>query len=298
MRILCFSLFFLAVAIVFGAAQNAQAQEPVKFQVGKITVWAIADAVADRDMSVFMADQETLQRYVPSGKTPSSVMTFVVQTEGETILIDTGYGREGATPPSLLMPGLTSIGIRPQDISQVLITHMHGDHIGGLIQKGAKAFPKAKIRIASQEYSFWLSEKSRADFPDRKANFDMVKRISDMYEGAISLFDFGESVAPGITALDAVGHTPGHTAFMIESEGKRLLCVSDFLHAAALQFPRPDINARYDMDPDQARVSRERLLKLAADENLPIAGMHLPAPGIGYVRKATEGYAYHPEMKQ
>lgn len=293
MRSSMIPLFALAMVAFLGTVQAAHAVEPAKFQIGKLTVWAIADAVSERDVSVFKEDPETLRRYVPSGKAPSSVMTFVVRAGDEVVLIDTGYGRDA----SLLLSGLAAVGLRQEDVSLVLITHMHGDHIGGLLWKDAKAFPKARVLIGEKEHAFWLSEKSRAEFPARESNFDMAKRVVDTYGDAVGVFAFGDSVAPGITALDAAGHTPGHTAFMIESEGDRLLCVADLLHAAALQFPRPDINATYDMNPEQARTAREGILKRAADKNLPIAGMHLPFPGIVRVQKATEGYAYQPGIK-
>ena len=296
MRFYAASLLLLAAATLLGTA-TAQAKEPVQFQVGKIPVWTIADVTSDRDMGVFQADPETLKQYAPSGKSPSGVMTFVVRAGNEVVLIDTGFGRDSGDTPSMLLPGLKAIGLSPEDITLVLITHMHGDHIGGLLRKGEKTFPKARLLIGKKEYEFWLDEKSRAAFPGSKANFDLAKRVSDMYGKAVGLFAFGDSVAPGITALDSVGHTPGHTSFLIESEGKKLLCVGDLLHAAALQFPRPDINARYDMNPDQARASRERILKQAADEKLPLAGMHFPFPGVGRSVKATEGFTYQPGLE-
>ena len=290
-------LLLLAASIFLGTAGTAQAKEPTQFQIGTVTVWAIPDAIAERDMGVFKADEETLKRYVPSGKAPSGVMTFILKTGKEVILIDTGYGRDSGDTPSMLRPGLAAAGLRPEDVTLVLITHMHGDHIGGLMWKGEKAFPNAKVLIGKQELDFWLDEKSRSLFPARKANFDMANRVAEIYRGSIGTFTFGDRVVPEITAMDAVGHTPGHTAFMIESGGKRLLCVADLLHAAALQFPRPDINASYDMNPEQAHATRERLLKLAADEKLLIIGMHLPVPGAGRVQKASTGYTYLPGIE-
>lgn len=297
MRLLALSFFFVAASLLPGAARAALANAPEKFQVGGITVWSIADAIGERDMSVFKADQETIKKYVPSGKSPSGVLALLIRTGDETILVDTGYGRDAGDTPSMLMPGLEAIGVKPGDITQVLITHMHGDHISGLVWKGEKAFPKATVLLGKQEHDFWTSEKSRAENPGRENNFVLAQKIVDMYSGSLGLFAFGDTVAPGVTALDAVGHTPGHTAFLIESDGEKLLCVADLLHSAALQFPRPDINASYDMDPEKAAATRERFLKMAAEENLPIVGMHMPFPGVARVTKASEGYAWTPGLK-
>lgn len=293
MRFRAILLFILTALVLCGGALTAHAAETAKFQIGQITVWSIADAIGERDLSVFNTDAETIAKYVPSGKSQSGVLALVVKTDNEIILIDTGYGRD----TSLLLPGLADIGLNPRDITTVLITHLHGDHMGGLIWQDKKAFPRANVLIGANEYDFWFNPQSREKFPDRQANFDMAERIADMYKNYMYLFEFGDAVAPGITALNAAGHTPGHSAFMIESDGERLLCVADLLHSVELQLPRPDINASYDMMPRQAAVARERILKRAAAEGLPIAGMHLPFPGIGRVQKAYEGYRYLPGLK-
>lgn len=293
MRPYALSFFSAAVAVFLVTAPLSLAAGPAKFQIGEITVWSIADAVGERDMGVFLTNRETVERYVPSGKSVSGVIALVVRTGEEVALIDTGYGRDS----SLLLPGLSAIGIEPGDVTKVLITHMHGDHIGGLALHGARAFPKAKVLIGQKEYDFWLDAGNLAAFPGREANFDRSREIAVMYAGSIELFEFGDSVAPGITALNAVGHTPGHAAFMIESQGGRLLCVADLLHDSALQFARPDINSTYDMLPEWSKITRARILKRAADENLPIAGMHLPFPAVGRVKKTVEGYVYQPGLE-
>ncbi len=135
-------------------------------------------------------------------------------------------------------------------------------------------------------------------FPERKANFDLAKRMMGMYDGKVDTFEFGEEVVPWVTAMDSRGHTPGHTAFLLESDGEKLLCVGDLLHSAALQFPRPDINGRFDMIPVLTKVARREFLSKAAWENLPIAGMHLPFPGIGTVKAdGPEGFAFQLGMR-
>jgi len=279
--------------ISYSAAFAAEAQVR-EFTVGKATVWAIADAVNDREMSAFpAADPEVISKYVPSGRTPAATMAFLIKIEDELILIDTGMGNPSGERASRLPDGLKQIRVAPEEITMILITHMHGDHIGGMLREEKKAFPSARVLSAKVEYDFWLDEKSVEIFPERKAGFEMAGKLFDIYGSVAETFEFDAEVAPGITALDIRGHTPGHTAYLLESEGDKLLFWGDILHAAALQFPRPDINAQFDMNPEGAAAARVRILEKAAEEKLAVAGSHLPFPGIGTVEKNSEGgYAY------
>lgn len=294
--VLVAGFFVLALAFSVGAADTAAAVKA--FRVGDLQMWAIADSMGERSMDVFKAaDPALLDQYVPTGKTPSAIMTFALKTGGKTILIDTGLGSPSGDRASRLMAGLKSIDLDPETIDVVLITHMHGDHIGGLIWDGKKAFPNATVLIGKVELDFWLAGSSMEQYPSRKANFELVRKVVDMYGDKVKTFAFDEAVAEGVTAVSAVGHTPGHTAFFIESGSEKLLCIGDLLHAAALQFPHPEINASYDMVPELAAVSRQTLLEFTATHNYLIAGMHLPFAGIGRVEKIGEGsYTYKPEF--
>jgi len=282
------------VCLVWHNTAWAAEKNVAKFDVGKVTVWAIADSVGERDMNVFPgADQEAISRYVPSGKCPSAIMVFLIITESEKVLIDAGLGATSGERASRLFDGLKEIGVGPEDITLILLTHMHGDHIGGLVRNGEKAFPSARVLSSRIEHDFWLDEKSPERFPDRKAGFEMARNVLGLYGSASLTFEFDTVVTPGIRAVDISGHTPGHTAFLLESEEKKILFWGDLLHAAALQFPRPDINAQFDMDPDEAAATRKRFMEKTAVEKLPVAGAHLPFPGIGEVEKNEEGgYTY------
>jgi glyoxylase-like metal-dependent hydrolase (beta-lactamase superfamily II) len=289
--------FFVVSFLFWGKAAWGEAKVR-EFTVGsgeKATVWAIADSTGDRDMSVFAgADPDALRKYAPSGSSPSGIMAFLVRTENETVLIDAGLGEPSGARASQLLDGLSQIGVEPKDVTLILITHMHADHIGGLVRDGQKVFPSARILSSRIERDFWLSEESVARFPNRKSGFDMVRRVLGTYAGIEETFEFDTVVAPGIQALDARGHTPGHTAFLLECGGEKLLFWGDLAHAAALQFPRPDINASYDMNPVEAAAVRAHFMEKAAIEKLLIAGSHLPFPGVGTVEKIAPGsYLYH-----
>jgi glyoxylase-like metal-dependent hydrolase (beta-lactamase superfamily II) len=293
------SLFLPATA----AQARPEAAGVASFQVGSVTVFAIADSTGDRDMSVFTSmkpapDPDVLRRFVPSGRTPSAILAFVLKFADSCILIDAGLGNDqGGERASLLMERLRQAGIMPGDIASVLLTHMHGDHIGGLIWKGEKAFPNANVLVNDLEAGFWLDKEQGNRFPANKAGFALAESVMPRYGESVKTFAFGELAPFGLTALDARGHTPGHTAFMLESEGSRMLFWGDLVHAAALQFPRPDISSVYDMDPARAAAVRAEMMETAAARDIPVAGAHLPFPGVGRVRALPGGgYQFVPGL--
>ncbi|MBQ4132646.1 MAG: hypothetical protein IJD04_02800 [Desulfovibrionaceae bacterium] len=155
------------------------------------------------------------------------------------------------------------------------------------------ALPKAGIYISSPELRFWAApELTRDERLGRNAG--LVSKVLHAYGGRIMTFEYGGRITPNITAVKADGHTPGHTAFLLESAGERLLIIGDLLHGALLQFPHPDENTAYDMSQADARATRRRILSWVSEENIPVAGMHIPWPGIGYVQKAGDGFVFKP----
>lgn len=193
---------------------------------------------------------------------PSSVSTFLVETEGIRILFDTGLG----APDSRLTESLKSLGIAPADIKYLYLTHFHGDHIGGMMKGDSIVFPNAEVYASKTEYEAWMKmpEKQRAQ----------VVKTMESYRKQLHLFEFGDTLPGRITALGAVGHTPGHTVFQTE----KLLVIGDLMHGAALQAAYPEFSAAYDHDKEKAAETRKRFLKYAKDNGLTLAGMHLPAP--------------------
>ncbi|MCL2144005.1 MAG: MBL fold metallo-hydrolase [Endomicrobia bacterium] len=277
------------IMFCFGAVFAQQANEPKLYKIGNVEVWAIADSVGERDLSVFEgADEKILKKYVPSGKAPTAVMTYLIKDGEETVLIDTGFGKG-------LMEGLEKLNVKPEDITIVLITHMHRDHIGGLVKDDKIVFPNAAVKIGKNEYDFWLSDKSAEEFPSRQENFDMAKQTVSAYGDSVKIFNYDDMVTSNIKALDASGHTPGQAVFLLESGENKLLFIADLIHCADLQFPRPDISGRFDIDAEKSAKTRKQFLEKASKEKLLIAGTHLPFPGAAKVKKAGKGYSYTTE---
>ncbi len=191
---------------------------------------------------------------------PSSMSCFVMEVEGQTILFDTGLG----SPTSLLPTSLRKIDQSPETIKTIFITHLHGDHIGGLMADGKKAFPNATIYINKVEYDAWMNmtgEKNKQQ-----------KSILEEYKNQLHLFNIGDELPAGIQAIEAYGHTPGHTVF----QKNRVLIIGDIMHGQALQMKHPEYCPNFDMDKKQATESRKRILQYAQEKGLIMAGMHLP----------------------
>lgn len=292
----CPLILGLALVLVWSGKTLAVEEEapPKPFQVGAITVTVLQDRSHSMDISLFSgpATPEERQKFMPDGKAPASVNAFLVQTGGKNILVDSGFGTIIPGAPQL-EARLASVGVTPESIDLVLLTHMHSDHIGGLLKYKKRAFPKAQIMVSKPELDFWL-DKAKND--GGNANAALVKAVVEAYgQDVLPPFALGTAdLLPGISSIDAAGHTPGHSVFLLESEGKSLLILGDLIHAAALQFPLPDECASYDMDAAAAVKMRRAVLSLAAAKDAVVAGMHLPPPAMGKVKAEGDGFGYTP----
>ena len=264
MNRILFSMFFLA-SLCF-------AQQKSIVLDGGVEITSIDDQPREMDASLFSGKLTEAQKlaYMPGGKTPASVNVFLVKIGGKTYLIDAGFGN-----------AVKDKRIDPKKIDVIFITHEHGDHISGLLKEDGTANFSAPVFISKPESEYWLKKET--------PNSDLQKKLSNVYASRYKTFNFGDTLAPGIVAISAIGHTPGHTAFLIGTGKQKLLIAGDFLHAAALQFPEPTESASFDMDKEQAVKTRISLMEQAEKNGWFIAGIHVPNPGWGKVKSNGKG---------
>jgi len=235
--------------------------------------------------------------YMPKGSIVAPFNPIVVNTGAKLVLIDTGYGPGIAPTVGLLPSTLAAAGIDPKSIDIVLISHMHGDHILGLkTPDGALAFPNAEIKVPAVDWAFWMSDDNMSKAPEgfQKASFGFNRKIFSNLVDKVTRYDWGKEVAPGITAVDSRGHTPGHSSFVIASEAGRLFFQGDVSIVPDLFLRNPEWQVMFDSEPDKAVQTRRRIYDMASAEKILVAGYHFPFPGLGYIEKAGSGYRLVP----
>lgn len=212
----------------------------------------------------------------------------LVDTGSDVVLFDTGLG--GDTPT--ILPALESAGYTAQDVTILVLTHMHPDHIGGLMNGNNPTFPNAKLIAGSTEYNFW----SKMDAGNRVG--DMVAKLVTPMADKITFLDDGGSVTSGITAMAAFGHTPGHMTYMVESNGQQLLLAADIANHYVWSLAYPEWEVRFDADKAAAAASRKKVFGMLAADKIPFIGYHMPFPAVGYVTNRGDGFHYVPESYQ
>lgn len=271
---LCLTTMMLILAGCGNAARKSgQEQNGAKLlsgqgvqarQFGAFKVTWIQDVATKQSWEIFPdADKSLIDSLRLQDGIPSSISTYLIEKDSCRILFDTGLGGKN----SRLLPLLDSLGLQPDSINYLYLTHLHGDHIGGMMNGDDIIFGQATVFLAKPEYDGWMKM-------DAEKKAQIVKTMN-AYKEQLQFFEFGDTLPGGVITIDAVGHTPGHTAYQLEN----LLIIGDLIHGAALQMVRPEICPTYDMDRQIAIKSRKRLLKYAEDNDLVMAGMHLPYPG-------------------
>ena len=276
-----------------------------RFDLGEFEVTTILDGSVQVDgphpifgESVSAAEVQDLatQHFLPPDKMAISFTPVLVNTGSELVLFDTGNGAARRPDAGKLASLLGTAGFQPEQVDLVVISHFHPDHIGGLMEGGQPLFPNARYVTGEVEYDFW-SPQDRLSGPTERVATLVQANVVPLAD-QIAFIKEGDAVAPGIEAIAAFGHTPGHMAFHIESAGERLLLSADTANHFVMSLGRPDWHVRFDMDKEQAVASRKRIFDLVAADRIPFTGYHMPFPAVGYVEKQDLGYRYVPASYQ
>lgn len=232
------------------------------------------------DAEEFAAVSEA--NFLPTDKAQAYFTPTVVRAGEDIVLFDTGFG------PDSILPPLAAAGVTAEDVTVVVITHMHGDHISGLSSDGGVTFPNARYVTGQAEYDAW----SGMDNDGFKAKVEPLAE-------KMSFIGDGEDVVSGITSMAAFGHTPGHMTYLLDSGDKQLLIAADIANHYVWSLAYPDWEVRFDMDKAAAAASRKKVLAMLEAEKMPFVGYHMPFPGYGYVAAGGEGdYRFVPATYQ
>ena len=291
-------LSFSLLAILIMALNSLWAQDvpsTYTYKVGEYEVVLLSEGQQNsKPTTLIGATPEQIVKTMPDGTYASAVNAFLIKTPQSNILIDAGFGRK-------LFDNLASVGVAPEQVDMIFLTHMHGDHIGGLLRDGKVAFPNAKLHIAVPEAAYWTSEEVMKSMPEnRRGGFVSAQNVINAYKQdaaftTIELLDIDDAAQQeGITSYKAFGHTPGHTMFLIKSKGEQLLIWGDLTHVTPIQMPYPEISVTYDVDPKMAAESRKKVLEFVTANKVPVAGMHIAFPAIGKVEEYGKGYKLIP----
>lgn len=291
------------------AAPFAKAQAPgyYRMMLGDFEITALNDGTMLVPVSALLTNvsppqvQQALAHAFLKEPLPTSVNGFLVNTGAKLVLIDTGTGDRENLMLGNLLANLRASGYRPEQVDEVYITHMHGDHIGGLAPGGNPAFAIAIVRADKREADYWLSQANMdAADKDAKGRFAGVRAALAPYIAAarFKTFDGDSELVHGVRTLSCYGHTPGHTMYMVESKGEKLLLWGDLMHVAAVQFADPAVTIRFDSDSSAAAAQRQKVFADAAAQGYWVGGAHIAFPGLGHLSKAGDGYGWLPANYQ
>lgn len=312
-RIVSFEVAALLFLVIVGAISAAHAASPqlkgqapgwYRVMLGDFELTVVSDGTIDLPVDQLLTNtqpeeaDELLEHEFLKSPLETSVNTFLINTGTKLLLVDTGAGNLFGPTVGKFLVNLNAAGYKPDQIDDIFITHLHPDHIGGLTANGQRIFVNAIVHIDRHDSAHWLSKKNLASAPDEaKSSFEGAINALKPYIDASKVEPFeaaSQQLVPGIRAIAAHGHTPGHTIYAIESKGQKLVLWGDLLHVAAVQFPKPSVTIQFDTDSNAARAAREKALADAVKGGYWVGVAHVSFPGIGHVRAEGDGFAWVP----
>jgi len=298
-------LLLAASTLAHAAAPQVRTQAPgfYRMMLGDFEITALSDGTHAFPIDSVMThiapaqiasdlDQAELRQPVQG-----SINAFLVNTGSKLILIDAGAGQLYGDCCGKLVDHLRAAGYRPEQVDEVLITHLHKDHAGGIAAQGAPVFANAVVRLSQAEADYWLAPAGKASAPAFLASFfDSAVAAAAPYQASRRFQPFKAygPLEPGIEALAGPGHTPGHAMYLVSSRGQQLLVWGDIVHVSAIQLPHPQATVKYDSSEADASASRRQLLEMAAGKHMLVGAAHIAFPGLGHIAHAGAGYQWLP----
>ena len=299
------TIALLATTFANAAAPMAKTPAPgyYRMMLGDFEITALSDGTVNLPVKDLLTNttpaavDKALARSYLKSPLETSVNGYLINTGEKLVLVDTGSA--GLFGPTLgnLVANLKASGYQPEQVDEIYITHMHADHVGGLMAGDKRAFPNAIVRADKHDADFWLSQANLDKAAvDDKGFFQGAMASINPYVKADKFkpFDGNTELVAGIKAVASPGHTPGHSIYAIESKGQKLVLWGDLMHVASVQFDNPGVTIKFDTDSKAAALQRKKAYAEAAKQGYLVAGAHLSFPGIGHLRADGKGYAWIP----
>lgn len=269
-------------------------------RLGDMHITALCDVSFGMDKSQLIGvPAEVIDGYIPGATAPASCTAYLVRLNGMTVLIDAGAGD---IFNGRMRDALAKTTVVPEAVDHILLTHLHLDHVGGLLHDGNPVFPRAEVWMAEAEYAFWHDDTATADLANRltpilgaefiDTHVKVARGALAAYDGKLHLFSGEREILPGITAVPLHGHTAGHCGYALRGSKEKFFIWGDAVRIAAVQFALPDAGMVFDWDADMAVAARRRAFEMATTNGWLSAGLHLPFPGMGKLRRGGTDNCY------
>ena len=295
----------LSVAPSFAAAPMVKTPAPGYFRImlGDFEITALSDGTVDLPVNKLLTNttaakvDAALAKVNLKSPLETSVNAFLVNTGGKLVLIDAGAGSLFGPTLGKFIANLKASGYQPEQIDEIYITHMHPDHVGGLASGETIVFPNAVVRAQKNESDFWLNQANMDKASaDSKGFFQGAMASMNPYvkAGKYKPFEGSLELVPGVKVHTSPGHTVGHSSYVVESNGQKLVLIGDLIHVAAVQFDNPAVTIAFDGDAKTAAVERKKEFSDAAKANYLIGGSHLQFPGLGHIQASGKSFKWVP----
>ena len=300
---------FSAIAVAAGAAHAAAPMAKTsapgfyRMMLGDFEVTALSDGTVDLPVDKLLTNttpakvKSALAKSFLASPLETSVNGYLINTGGKLVLIDTGAAKLFGPTLGNLLANLKASGYQPEQVDEVYITHMHPDHAGGLMDGEKMAFPNAIVRADKHDADFWLSQANLDKAPaDAKSFFQGAMASVNPYVKAnrFVAFDGATQLVPGIKVVPTRGHTAGHSTYVVESKGQKLMLWGDLIHVAAVQFDAPAVTIQFDSDSKMATSERRRAFDDAVKGGYLVGATHIAFPGFGRVKANGKNYGWVP----